>query len=165
MTSTARAAGRTAECGAAHGHSCLIRLPDDAHPVATARRRLRAVLRLWELHPETVDTIELVVCELATNAVRHTDGPVDIAVLMCEHRQELLVRVRDRDPRPPRELHATDEDEHGRGLDIVDALATRHGHTLMNGHKTVWAAVAVRAPSGPAIPVPVPVPVAERLSA
>ncbi len=88
-----------------------------------------------------IDTILLLVSELATNAVRHAATPFDVTV---EVRGEgVRVAVIDQDvAHPPRlrrpELHSTD----GRGLMIVAELASRWGtDALGDGTKAVWFAV------------------------
>ena len=51
-------------------------LPVDPQSAATARSHVRKVLSEWSIQSESVvDTVELLVSELVTNAVRHAAGP------------------------------------------------------------------------------------------
>ncbi|MDV9169828.1 ATP-binding protein [Streptomyces sp. W16] len=80
----------------------------------------------WRVPRQVVDSLELIVSELVTNAVTHGDGDtVTVAVALTEH--AVWVVVADRGPRAHFEAGcADDEDEHGRGLFLVEALASRY---------------------------------------
>src|SRR5262245_23115422 len=52
----------------------LAALPTAPH---WARNQTKIVLRAWRLWPETIDTAELLVSELVTNAVKITSQPPD----------------------------------------------------------------------------------------
>lgn len=116
-----------------------------AHPgsPAQARRLTRARLTGWSVCPDTCDSAALVVSELVTNAIVHTAS----RRVVCELRDgEGLVRIAVRDEgRPPGEPPASPQrpdEEHGRGLLLVDAVchawgAQEHGTGLL-----VWAELA-----------------------
>lgn len=83
------------------------------------------------------DVAVLLMDELTANAERHAGGAVEIAVQAGGGR--IWVEVQDADPRPPvlREPGALDEG--GRGLWLVDQLATNWGVRLLPGaRKAVW---------------------------
>ncbi|NEY35309.1 ATP-binding protein [Streptomyces sp. PRKS01-65] len=113
-----------------------------AHPgsPAQARRLTRARLTGWSVCEDTCDTAALVVSELVTNAIVHTAG----RRVVCElHDGDDLVRIAVRDEGcgagRPEAARRRPEDEHGRGLLLVDALshawgAQEHGPGLL-----VWA--------------------------
>ncbi|MDG9715231.1 ATP-binding protein [Streptomyces sp. DH24] len=114
-----------------------------AHPgsPAQARRLTRARLNGWSVCEDTCDTAALVVSELVTNAIVHTAS----THIVCElHDGDDLVRIAVRDEGcAPGQPHASSrrrpEDEHGRGLLLVDAMchawgAHEHGPGLL-----VWA--------------------------
>jgi hypothetical protein len=114
-----------------------------AHPgsPARARRLTRARLTGWSVCEDTCDSAALVVSELVTNAIVHTAS----THIVCElHDSEDLVRIAVRDEGcAPGQPHAAGrtrpEEEHGRGLLLVDALchawgAHEHGPGLL-----VWA--------------------------
>lgn len=119
---------------------------------ARLARRL-AVSRMDEWgHPPASDvscTVALLVAELAANAVRHGRLPGrDFSLRLAFEAPAGLIRIEvsDASPvRPPTESPTPAlDDESGRGLLLVDILATRWGTTprLPLG-KTVWAEVAV----------------------
>ncbi|MFF0061830.1 ATP-binding protein [Streptomyces sp. NPDC005279] len=95
------------------------------------------------------DNAALVVAELASNAVLHARVPGRDFALRLEHRTDALrIEVADvRGDRPvaaPPMTTATTAD-HGRGLVIVDALASRWGVTDRPGPgKVVWAEIDLR---------------------
>ncbi|MGW0612072.1 ATP-binding protein [Streptomyces sp. NPDC002788] len=114
-----------------------------AHPgsPAQARRLTRARLTGWSVCEDTCDSAALVVSELVTNAIVHTAS----THIVCElHDGEDLVRIAVRDEgcapgQPDAAGRTRPEDEHGRGLLLVDALchawgAHEHGPGLL-----VWA--------------------------
>jgi anti-sigma regulatory factor (Ser/Thr protein kinase) len=127
-----------------------------ALPTATpcARLHARNIACEWGLG-ELVDTIELVVSELVTNAVRasldHDDRPRYSADtgLACVHlrlsteRLAALVEVWDENARLPEPAEPGMADESGRGLMLVDAIAERWGWELPSSGrgKVVWALV------------------------
>lgn len=129
-----------------------------AHPgsPAQARRLTRARLTGWSVCEDTCDSAALVVSELVTNAIVHTAS----TQIVCElHDGDDLVRIAVRDEGcAPGQPHAAartrPEEEHGRGLLLVDALchawgAHEHGPGLL-----VWAELprttdAPRDPAGP----------------
>lgn len=143
----------------AAGPSSTSRLALAALPgsVRVARRHVHDVLRRWEL-PELIETAELVVSELSTNAVKATGIMTDspcygqlsgglnaICVGLRVTRPALVVEVWDSSPNPPRVADADPDDEGGRGLFLVETLTTRWGHRLpATGGKVVWAEIEVR---------------------
>ncbi|WP_442693877.1 ATP-binding protein [Streptomyces pseudogriseolus] len=117
-----------------------------AHPgsPAQARRLTRARLTGWSVCEDTCDTAALVVSELVTNAIVHTAS----SHVVCElHDGDDLLRIAVRDEgyapgRPRANTRQRPEEEHGRGLLLVDALcrawgAQEHGPGLL-----VWAELA-----------------------
>ncbi|MCY0948938.1 ATP-binding protein [Streptomyces sp. H27-S2] len=114
-----------------------------------ARMLLRAQLGAWKVDAGVAGTAELVLSELVTNAVRHARAPHgrDIGVRLVRRSGTLRVEVADAGP--PVELaarEAAEGDERGRGLAIVEALASRWGYRP-RAHgigKAVWAEVGLR---------------------
>jgi anti-anti-sigma regulatory factor/anti-sigma regulatory factor (Ser/Thr protein kinase) len=120
------------------------RLPAVPDSVTVARDLARDACRRWG-HPEAADTCAVLVTELVGNAVRHgTVAPTDPirVVLTCQPRY-LHVAVQDTSARPPRCTGPDGEGEPGgRGLLIVDALATRWGYTPLPVGKVTWASLS-----------------------
>ncbi len=130
-----------------------------AHPgsPAQARRLTRARLTGWSVCEDTCDTAALVVSELVTNAIVHTAS----SHVVCElHDGDDLLRIAVRDEgcapgRPRANTRQRPEEEHGRGLLLVDALcrawgAQEHGPGLL-----VWAELARTADAPHAADFPV----------
>jgi anti-sigma regulatory factor (Ser/Thr protein kinase) len=86
------------------------------------------------------DPAVLVVSELVANAALHAHPGVDTIEMSLELRgTHLHIEVRDADPRPPVEALPRPEDEHGRGLLIVDRMTERWGWNRLSPHgKRVW---------------------------
>jgi anti-sigma regulatory factor (Ser/Thr protein kinase) len=83
------------------------------------------------------EVTELLACELVTNAVVHTGGPVTLRV----HGDPGLIRVEvaDQGDTEPVMFDVDDEAELGRGIFIINELATRWGsEPADDGGKTVW---------------------------
>ena len=74
--------------------------------------------------------------ELLTNASLHAVPPVELRVIGDE--AEIRIEVHDHASYEPRKQRPDAEDEHGRGLQIVAALADRWGTRPTDGGKTVW---------------------------
>ena len=127
-----------------------------ALPTATpcARLHARSIAREWGLG-DLADTVELVVSELVTNAVRASlgqDGRPRYSAehgLACVHLRlstdglAALIEVWDENARLPEPAEPGIADESGRGLMLVDAMAERWGWDLSpSGRgKIVWALV------------------------
>ncbi|MFE9609096.1 ATP-binding protein [Streptomyces sp. NPDC006012] len=116
-------------------------LPREAASVPAARRLVRRTLADWDL-PDLVDAAELIVSELASNAVRHARHGV--FRLTIRHRGPGTVRVEviDKCQSPPVRKTAGAEDDNGRGLALVEALSERWGTEPLAWGKRVWADVA-----------------------
>lgn len=105
--------------------------------VREARADVRRQLEDWGLaeRGEVADVAELLVGELATNALVHARSRFRLTlfaahgVLRCE--------VTDTEPRVPRVLDAG-TGENGRGMFLVDVLAQRWGCHREGPGKTVW---------------------------
>ncbi|MDR6975018.1 PAS domain-containing protein/anti-sigma regulatory factor (Ser/Thr protein kinase) [Streptomyces sp. 3330] len=119
------------------------RLPD---AVMHARRFTARTLRRWKV-PEAADAVLLVVSELVTNALVHTQGPVRLDLVLRGDR--VRVSVSDSSPRAPAKPVIVDwEATGGRGLLLVEAMSDAFGSVPVAGGKQVWSEIAVpgRAP-------------------
>ncbi|GHE00867.1 SpoIIE family protein phosphatase [Streptomyces alanosinicus] len=126
-------------------HVAEWRLDPDPREVRRARRLVRDRLLRWGL-PQAVETAELLVSEVVTNAVRHAGSePVGLRVVRTD---ALLFEVTDDEPALPAMLGAGPGDETGRGLRVVSRLAREWGASATGHRKTVWfeQAVAVQVP-------------------
>ena len=93
-----------------------------------------------DVPPDAFDNAILLVSELVTNAVRH--GRAQITLRLAASRDHVHVEVGDGDERLPRQrAHRPDPSEPGgRGLLIVDAIASAWGVALRSSDsgKIVW---------------------------
>ncbi|WP_260461349.1 ATP-binding protein [Streptomyces sp. WAC04114] len=114
-----------------------------AHPgsPAQARRLTRARLTGWSVCEDTCDSAALVVSELVTNAIVHT-ASTHIACELLDGDDLVRIAVRD-EGCAPGQPHAASrtrpEEEHGRGLLLVDALCHSWGAHENGPGLLVWA--------------------------
>ncbi|MDL5205533.1 SpoIIE family protein phosphatase [Streptomyces sp. ALI-76-A] len=115
-------------------------IPADPALVSPIRKQVVAQLALWSLS-EAAFTVELVVSELVTNAIRYGAHPIrlrlihDAATLICE--------VSDTNHTAPHLRRAKTWDEGGRGLLLVAQLTQRWGSRHTAEGKTIWAEVTL----------------------
>lgn len=119
----------------------------DALSARRARERVRDFLLSDTarplVDPLVVDDVVLVVSELVTNVILHTDGPPAVSVRLQDH----VVRVEVADqgvdvPVAPVRRRAS---AGGHGLRIVESVASQWGvERGQTGGKTVWAVCAAR---------------------
>ncbi|WP_217141640.1 SpoIIE family protein phosphatase [Streptomyces sp. AC627_RSS907] len=124
------------------------RFPERPGSVASARRFVRTALD--DVAADLMDTAQLLVSELVTNAVLHARTEVEVTVSRPEGR----VRVRVGDRRPSRGLvpqHCPPYAGTGQGLSLVEQLASRCGVDSGDEGKTVWFELW---PDGPPPPSP-----------
>ncbi|WP_079165749.1 ATP-binding protein [Streptomyces sp. NRRL S-31] len=129
------------------------RLPHDPRSAGRARELLRGQLAAWGVDGDLADTAGLLLSELMSNAIRHARTPagreIGVRVARCEGRLRVEVADAGRTRPVPREAAA--DDEQGRGLAIISALATRWG-CCPRRHgigKAVWAELPMPPPFSP----------------
>ncbi len=113
------------------------RLPPDHTAAARARRFVAETLQQWKL-PEAIPDVELLTSELVTNAILHAHSG---ATLDIERRQETVrVEVADKSTSPPKLRAYSPDAPTGRGLVLVDRIASRWGYDLAREQpgKCVW---------------------------
>ncbi|OKJ75132.1 hypothetical protein AMK30_12870 [Streptomyces sp. CB02460] len=133
-------------------------LADTPNAVALARLHTADVLVGWGVASDAVETAKLLVSELATNAVRHSeDGeaptslpPSQSGVETFELLLEVVsgavrLSVWDRDPRPPVLKEVGVDAMGGRGIFIVAAMSRVWGYYPARSApgKVVWAEIAL----------------------
>jgi anti-sigma regulatory factor (Ser/Thr protein kinase) len=119
-----------------------------------ARCQTRTVLRGWEVHPGVIETAELLVSELVTNAAKFAGLPaarlsyselagvqrISLALRYLPGR--LIIEVVDPDPEPPVLADPAVDAEGGRGLLLVAALSKEWDYFLSPaGGKTVFCVI------------------------
>ncbi|NUL06161.1 SpoIIE family protein phosphatase [Streptomyces lunaelactis] len=114
-------------------------LPREPRSVGRARELARAQLLSWNLEA-LVDTVELLVSELVTNALRYGEGEIRLRLLRD---RTLVCEVWDAGLVQPRRRRARDTDEGGRGLQLVGLLSAAWGSRRTPRGKTVWFELAL----------------------
>ncbi|MFJ5775959.1 SpoIIE family protein phosphatase [Streptomyces sp. NPDC093094] len=109
-------------------------LPREPRSVGRAREYARGQLLSWDMEP-LVDTTELLVSELVTNALRYGEGDIRLRLLLD---RTLVCEVWDSGLVQPRRRRARDTDEGGRGLQLVGLLSAAWGSRRTPRGKTVW---------------------------
>ena len=124
--------------------------------VPSARLHARMIVIEWGL-PRLSELVELATSELVTNAVRTSRalpgyrwrdawraGTPPVWLYVWGDAQRVLVQVWDAAEEMPVKRAPQPEDEHGRGLLLVDALSTECGVYTVDGTsgKVAWALLA-----------------------
>jgi anti-sigma regulatory factor (Ser/Thr protein kinase) len=119
-----------------------ISVPARTASLAQIRRLLRGFLAEHDVREDQRHGVVLVTHELAANAIVHGSAGQDevVAITIRLEPQSLLIRVIDPAPSVarPASLEPTDWRESGRGLLMVDQLAT-WSEKLVDGHREVNA--------------------------
>ncbi|MEV6973564.1 ATP-binding protein [Kitasatospora sp. NPDC093806] len=122
------------------------RLDSRAESTSFARHLLRAYLSALPSGDRFSDIAELLLGELFANAIQHSDAPADrhIEIRFALTNDLLRVEVHDAGSGRPSVRSTSPDDEHGRGLFLVNELAERWGCCPRAGGigKFVWALIA-----------------------
>ncbi|MFE7562105.1 ATP-binding protein [Kitasatospora sp. NPDC057500] len=125
--------------------SFAARLDSRTSSTPIARQLLRAYLAALPTGDRYSDIAELLLGELFANAVQHCDAPSDrlIEIRFALVNSRLRLEVHDAGSGRPTLHTAAPDDEHGRGLFLVDELAERWGCCPRAGGvgKFVWALI------------------------
>lgn len=120
-----------------------IALPVRPNSCAVARQFVRTGL-LGARWAGDVEAAVLLSSELVANALGHARSPCFLALRV--ERTRLRVEVADADPDPPVVGHPGIDSAHGRGLVLLDALASAWGSRVEEGRgKTIWFELSVQA--------------------
>ena len=131
--------------GSAHRRSALRTLPVHRMSAGVARSWVSDLFGLWARNGDLPDgafvddvagVAQLLVTELVTNAVRHSDLTVVLEAELAE--RVLRVEVSDTSHRMPVLRQAGGGDTSGRGLFLVETMARAWGVRLTDTGKTVW---------------------------
>ncbi|MEN3273682.1 MAG: hypothetical protein V7636_2443 [Actinomycetota bacterium] len=117
------------------GALARLELPPTEQAAALARHFVRDAL--VEIGASNIlDPAALLTSELVANALMHGSPPLSVEVLAVD--AGVRVAVRDTHPDLPSVRGAISDDEHGRGLLLVDALASAWGVDADPPGKAVW---------------------------
>lgn len=122
----------------------VFRLSRRPRSAPRARAALHAVLGDWRAGDDLLHTAELVLSELVTNALHApaaSDRQVGIRIAHSSRDGLLRLEVSDAGSGWPEIGKPEADDDHGRGLRVVDALSHRWGVSARAGGigKTVWS--------------------------
>jgi anti-sigma regulatory factor (Ser/Thr protein kinase) len=118
--------------------------PHEAQSVPAARRFATNALR--GASTEILEAVELMVSELATNCIRHTDSGFDLTII--RRGPEIRVEATDHAGGTPTMRSPKPTDASGRGLKIIDMLSAGWGVEAESGMgKTVWFTISERTPT------------------
>ncbi|MFD5184787.1 SpoIIE family protein phosphatase [Streptomyces sp. NPDC058372] len=121
--------------------------PNDPEALRAARHALRTALKNWSLEA-LGDTAELLTCELVTNALLHTGGDTTLTAGPVQRGggRALRLAVSDSSAASPRRRAATEQHTSGRGMLLVEELASAWGVEPRGNGKTVWCEVPLVVP-------------------
>lgn len=111
-------------------------LPAEPASIGEARRFVAEVLD-GEVEADQLDAALVIASELATNAVLHAGTGFELVLRVGEG--GLRLEVHDGDPRLPHRKRYSATSGTGRGLILVESLATVAGAEQTEGGKVVWA--------------------------
>ncbi|GAA3207926.1 ATP-binding protein [Dactylosporangium siamense] len=117
-------------------------LPPGPAATAGARELVDRFCGRWGLE-YLADDAALIVTELVANVVLHARTACTVTIAVRQ--RYLHIAVRDQSRLPPRRITADDDFESGRGLLVVEGVATSWGFLEAPGGKVVWATLRMRA--------------------
>lgn len=123
-------------------------LPEETPPLVAIRRWLRATLTRFP--DDLIGDVLLVCTELVSNAYDHARGPRDVRVALWPGGRVVRVEVDDASPqRLPALGKSSAGSFRGRGLVLVERMASRWGVRTRADHKTVWAEFSLDGAANP----------------
>jgi anti-sigma regulatory factor (Ser/Thr protein kinase) len=121
-------------------HRVAFQLEPKLEAVRDARTLIRDPLKRWGLE-DLIDSVELLVSELVTNAIKYANGEVLLRLIL--EPDSLVCEVHDSSPALPRVLQVDKDAENGRGLHVVSQISARWGARRTLTGKVVWCEQAV----------------------
>ncbi|WP_063736887.1 ATP-binding protein [Streptomyces sp. RTd22] len=121
-------------------------MPCEPESASRARRLVRAALNTWDLGP-LVEDGTLIISELVGNAARHSGCRLLRVSVRLPDRDRVRLAVTDKCLQPTTAQAPGSDDESGRGLLLVDALADRWDTEYRAWGKIVWAELRARGDS------------------
>jgi anti-sigma regulatory factor (Ser/Thr protein kinase) len=125
-------------------------LSREASSVRQARQAIRDFLAKAHTAKVDSDAAALIVSELVSNAIIHTADSGDTIELRVDERPGTVhIEVQDHDPRPPTPRADAVDADGGRGLVIVESIASSWGWDEIAGNgKQVWCDLSSRLQPG-----------------
>ncbi|MFF9489872.1 ATP-binding protein [Streptomyces sp. NPDC014676] len=125
-------------------HQLALSLPATPAAASEARRQVVDAIAAWDsgLGAEVVETAELLVSELITNAVQYA-GAGSVSLAVCLDAAVLRIEVCNTSPVLPQPALPNVDSEGGRGLFLVAALADRYHAEPTETGKRCWAEIGL----------------------
>ncbi|MFI0242543.1 ATP-binding protein [Streptomyces sp. NPDC016845] len=121
------------------------RYPSHPAQVRNARHHVERVLHLWGVDSALTENAVLIASELVSNAVRHAEAPQAREFGMTLRLLQSIIRIEVRDADEQRPVVSSPRGDQeavcGRGLQIVEHLASNWGTATEVLGKTVWAEI------------------------
>ncbi|TXR96259.1 PAS sensor protein [Streptomyces sp. col6] len=123
-------------------HNASLDLLGGIEAAPRARAFATGVLASWRFPVELCDLGVLAAGELVANSLQHGTPPMRLGLRRTDRR--LIIEVTDGDDHLPRRRRAEPADEAGRGITIVESIATSWGsRRTPGGGKAVWCEFAL----------------------
>jgi len=122
------------------------RLPADTASAGKARRFVEEILAGWD-RDDFAPVATLLVSELVANAVLHARTDLEVVLRLAAER--VRVEVHDQSTRLPSRKRYSNVATTGRGLLLVDKMATDWGVDAVGAGKSVWFELAAGPPADP----------------
>jgi anti-sigma regulatory factor (Ser/Thr protein kinase) len=131
------------DCDLGFGQHVHLHLRPAAAEVGRARATVGKALTSWGCPSEAVDDSRLLVSELLANAITHAPGTwITLDLMLIGDR--LLLEVTDGSLAQPVVRQADLQEEQGRGMFLVEAVASAWGARRgRRGRKTTWCTLAI----------------------
>jgi anti-sigma regulatory factor (Ser/Thr protein kinase) len=110
--------------------------PADRTAPSRARRFVADTLRSWDVPRERIGDAVLLVSELVTNALLHARSAPRVE--LTRHQAHVRVAVADDSTTVPRRRRYANDAVTGRGIALVETLASRWGSERDGAGKRVW---------------------------
>lgn len=123
-----------------------MKVPADPASVSAGRRFVMTTIRSWGCE-EATESACLLTSEVLTNAISHSHARGTLDLRLHRTAREITVEVTDTSTHIPQLRHAESGDESGRGLLLVDTLATDWGARPTDNGKTVWFTLPLKQPA------------------
>ncbi|MFJ9855551.1 ATP-binding protein [Streptomyces sp. NPDC101150] len=133
--------------------AAAFRFPSTGRSIGLAREALRHQLRGWGLVGELAEDAVLLVSEMVTNAVKAEPAiGCEVAVRFVVTAGCLRLEVHDASSQLPVMTNPEEDDECGRGLVLLNALASGWGVITDGIGKTVWVELVLPDNPVPSLP-------------
>ncbi|WSP90044.1 ATP-binding protein [Streptomyces sp. NBC_01233] len=124
---------------------CVLPFTAEAAELCLLRRIVRDQLVVWGL-PALAEDAQLAVTELTANVIKHVGAGTSATLVMESEPAEarLRVEIHDKSHTTPVMERPSREEESGRGLHLLAALAVDWGTVLTATGKAVWCELALQ---------------------